>query len=279
MISCSQLILASAGDNVMPDAPAGSRAYFPEERPYYEPNFVYATKVPDDIRQFFYDFAKDIATEDINRILYHYARGYENDDETYRSMYKHWRKMFAGGTGELEFVQIEKLRLDDNRAYLRGAVKYSYANMNEGSIGWFPLENLIKLRDRWLWFGSPAYGAILDRDEYFDAELEADLEKFIDDCGPVFTGTTRKNKTDCFSLDFVCNGLRQQQLEALLRPFWEKSAKRKLHVTRVEQDGGRALLEGYVADSLIGAVSLPAGMEIVKEGGRWKWSGNGVSGK
>ena len=31
-----------------------------DERSYYEPNFVYATDVPDDIRQFFYDFAKII---------------------------------------------------------------------------------------------------------------------------------------------------------------------------------------------------------------------------
>ncbi len=62
-------------------------------------------------------------------------------------------KIFYGGTGDLEFVHIEKIRIDGNRAYLRGSLKYSYANMNEGSFGWFPLENLIKLRGRWLWFG------------------------------------------------------------------------------------------------------------------------------
>ena len=260
-----------------------------DERSYYEPNFVYATDVPDDIRQFFYDFAKDIATNDINRILYHYAKGYENKGDNmgwldelflkggdYRSIYGYWKNMFAGGTGELEFVQIEKLRIDNNRAYLRGSVKYSYANMNIGSIGWFDLENLIKLQGRWLWFGSPEYGEILDRDEYFDAEISAELSEFVDVCGPAFTGIKGKNKTSCFSEDFVHNGLRQSQLRELLQPFWEDTRGIKIHITRAEQSGENGLLEGYIDNSIIVKISLPTGMKIIKDNGRWKWSGNGV---
>jgi CubicO group peptidase (beta-lactamase class C family) len=263
-----------------------------DERSYYEPNFVYATDVPDDIRQFFYDFAKDIATNDINRILYHYAKGYENKGDNmgwldelflkggdYRSIYGYWKNMFAGGTGELEFVQIEKLRIDNNRAYLRGSVKYSYANMNIGSIGWFDLENLIKLQGRWLWFGSPEYGEILDRDEYFDAEISAELSEFVDDCGPAFTGIKGKNKTSCFSEDFVHNGLRQSKLRELLQPFWEDTRGIKIHITRAEQSGENGLLEGYIENSMIGKISLPTGMKIIKDNGSWKWSGNGVDKK
>jgi CubicO group peptidase (beta-lactamase class C family) len=260
----------------------------PEDRPYYEPNFVYATDVPDEIRQFFLDLAKDINTNDINRILYHYAKGYENkgdnilfldklflEADDYRSMYGFWRKIFYGGTGDLEFVHIEKLRIDGNRAYLRGSLKYSYANMNEGSFGWFPLENLIKLRGRWLWFGSPDYGAILDRDEYFDAEISADHEGFIDICGLELTGISGKNDTDCFAEGFLYNGLQQPNLQELLRSLWKGDLKAKMHITRVEELGEEALLEGYIENSLIGTISLPPGMKISRLEGTWKWSGNG----
>ena len=197
----------------------------------------------------------------------------------YRSIYGYWKNMITGGTGELEFVQIEKLRIDNNRAYLRGSVKYSYANMNIGSIGWFDLENLIKLQGRWLWFGSPEYGEILDRDEYFDAEISAELSEFVDDCGPAFTDIKGKNKTSCFSEDFVHNGLRQSQLRELLQPFWEDTRGIKIHITRAEQSGENGLLEGYIENSMIGKISLPTGMKIIKDNGRWKWSGNGVDKK
>ena len=248
----------------------------PDERPYYEPNFVYATEVPEDIRQFFHDLAKDIATNDINRILSHYAKGYENKDEDYSSMYGYWRKIFYGGTGELEFVQIEKMRIDNNRAYLRGNLKYSYANMNEGSIGWFPLENLIKLRGRWLWLGTPTYGAILDRDEYFDAEVSDELKGFIDECGSALIGTSRQNETVCFAGDFVHNGLRQEQIQALLQPFWGEGRNIKIHITKAIESEEEGLLEGYIEDSLIGNISLPPGMKIIKKDTRWKWTGNGI---
>jgi len=260
----------------------------PEERPYYEPNFVYATEVPEEIRQFFQDFAKDIATQDINRILYHYAKGYENkrDDmgmldklflkgDDYRSMYGYWKKIFYGGTGELEFVHIEKLRIDGNRAYLRGSLKYSYANMNEGSFGWFPLENLIKLRGRWLWLGSPAYGAILDRDEYFDAEISEGLKEFIDECGLALCGISGKKEAPCFAENFLHNGLQQVQMQDIFKALWQEDRKAKIHISKAAESKGEARLEGNIDSSLIGTISLPPGIKAVRQEGRWKWAGNG----
>jgi CubicO group peptidase (beta-lactamase class C family) len=257
---------------------------------FYEPNFVYATEVPEDIRQFFHDLAKDIATQDINRILYHYAKGYENkgdnmgfldklflEGDDYRAMYSYWKKIFYGGTGELEFVHIEKLRIDGNRAYLRGNLKYSYANMNEGSLGWFPLENLIKLQGRWLWFGSPDYGDILDRDEYFDAEISADLKEFINECGKALILASGKSSTSCFTEGFRYNGLQSAQIQELLKPLWIKDDNIKIHISRVEENAEVTLLEGYIENSLVGTVSLPPGMKIVRQDSSWKWSGNGFN--
>ena len=197
--------------------------------------------------------------------------------DDYRSMYGYWKKIFFGGTGELEFVHIEKLRIDGNRAYLRGSLKYSYANMNEGSFGWFPLENLIKLRGRWLWFGSPDYGVILDRDEYFDAEIPVDLQEFVDDCGRALIQASDEKKTACFTESFLHNGLQPAQMQELLRPLWIKDDNIKIHITRAVETGEEALLEGYFENSLTGTVSLPPGMKIVRHGSRWKWSGNGLN--
>jgi CubicO group peptidase (beta-lactamase class C family) len=280
-----QLIFVASDEQLAQQA----LAVDPKDRPYYEPNFIYATEVPEDISQFFHDLAKDIATQDINRILYHYAKGYENsgDDlllldklfleaDDYRSMYRYWKKMFFGGTGELEFVQIEKVRIDGNRAYLRGNLKYSYANMNEGSFGWFPLENLIKLRGRWLWFGNPEYGEILDRDEYFDAEIPEELEEFIDECGQSFIKLAGKNSTVCFTENFLYSGLQQEHLHEIFEPILDGESDIDMHITKATESGDVALLEGYLDNSLIGNISLPPNMKITRQNDGWKWSGNGL---
>lgn len=279
-----RLILEAADQQL-----ARSEPVDPDERPYYEPNFVYATEVPDEIRQFFLDFSRDIATQDINRILYHYAKGFATKDENmgflddlflgdedYQSRYRYWQEIFYGGSGDLEFVQIEKLRIDSNRAYLRGALKYSYANMNTGSIGWFPLENLIRLRGRWLWFGKPTHAAILDRDEYFDAEVSEDLGRFIDECGLAITWPSGKNKTGCFAQGFIYNGLPQDSMRKLLNPYWQGRPQAKLHVTKAEETGDSGLIEGYFENSLIGTISLPPGIRAFRQESRWQWSGNGL---
>jgi len=114
-----------------------------------EPNYVFATPVPQDMLDFFHKFAQDIATKDIRRIAENYARGYENGRHNFASLPRRWRRMFGGGPGHLQYVHITKIRIENNRAYLRGNLKYAYANMLTGSIGLFPMENLIKLKGRW----------------------------------------------------------------------------------------------------------------------------------
>ena len=136
------------------------------------------------------------------------------------------------------------------------------------------LENLIKLRGRWLWFGSPAYGDILDRDEYFDAEISTDLKKFINVCGLTLTGLDGKNQAACFAENFKLNGLQHPQIQELLQPLWEGDREAKIHITKATESGDDGLLQGYIENSLIGTISLPPGMKIVKHKNRWQWSGN-----
>jgi CubicO group peptidase (beta-lactamase class C family) len=248
----------------------------PTERSYYEPNFVFSTRVPGDIQQFFRDFASDIATGDVRKVIYHYARGYEKDDDTFRSVPGNWYEMYAGGTGELESVEINKVRVEKNRAYLRGSIKYSYANMQQGLDGWFPMESLIKLRGRWQWFGSPVYAEILDRDEYFDAAVTDDIATFIDTCGNAFIGGYQVEKK-CFAESFIYNGADRAKVSNILIPFLKDSLKSDLHLTRVEPDKTKQLVEGYFFTKKLGEISLPPGMQIVQENGSWKWLGNGVS--
>jgi hypothetical protein len=246
----------------------------PTERVYYEPNFVFATYVEQELQDFFRNFARDIGTNDVRMVAHHYAKGYEKDDDTFRSVYGNWYKMYAGGTGELESVQINKVRIEKNRAYLRGILKYSYANMQEGIDGWFPIESLIKLRGRWQWFGSPAYADILDRDEYFDAEVDDDIAKFIDDCAGAFIGAYQEGK-NCFSESFRYNGADRSQISSMVIPFLKDKVKVKLHITMAEETGTSRLVEGYFESSGLGEMRLPPGMQIIQENDGWKWLGRG----
>jgi len=246
----------------------------PTERVYYEPNFVFATYVDQELQDFFKDFARDIGTNDVRMVAHHYAKGYEKDDDTFRSVYGNWYEMYAGGTGELESVQINKVRIEKNRAYLRGMLKYSYANMNAGIDGWFPIESLIKLRGRWQWFGSPAYADILDRDEYFDAEVSDDISTFIDDCAGAFIGGYQSGK-NCFAESFMYNGADRSQISGMIIPFIKDQVKVKLHLTMVGETGTSRLVEGYFESNGLGEIRLPPGMQIIQENGGWKWLGSG----
>jgi hypothetical protein len=148
--------------------------------------------------------------------------------------------------------------------------------MNTGSLGWYPLENLIKLRGRWLWFGTPEYGAILDRDEYFDAEISEELEEFIDECSQSFVKLAGMSSTFCFAENFLYSGLQQEHLHELFEPIWDEGSEIKMHITRATESGDVALLEGYLENSLIGNISLPPNMKITRQNDGWKWSGNGL---
>ena len=249
------------------------------ESSYSPPNLVFTTRVPEDIQQFFNDFAQSIATNDIKRVAYHYAKGYQQFDHRYIltakvSAYEFWGKIFNGGSGELESVQINKIRFDKNRAYMRGLLKYSYHNMNEGSVGWFPLENLIKLKGRWQWLGSPEYAAILDRDEYFDVEAPTDVQEFFDECSGAFIDSRKAEDTGCFSEDFLHNGMTRQQLKERILPFI-KSKDSILHFTHLEESANKRFVDGYYEKSLIGSLQIPPTMRIGKKDEQWKWIGNG----
>ncbi len=267
-----KLIMNSVNEASDPQESAGLYSDS-EKHAYYEPNFIVTTPVPEDIHAFIIRFSKDIATNDIHKIAYHYAKGYWSDYDGFRSVYQFWGKIFNGGSGDLESVHIRKIRVDNNRAYLRGSFKLSYMNMNEGSFGWFELENLIRLNGRWLWLGSPDYGDILDRDDYFDAEIPDSLQEFMKRCVRSFPASYVQKGKGCYSENFNFHGLTQAQLQEYLQPLTAKKDG-KVHLTKVEKLGADWLVEGYVKNSLIGDLSLPPFMRIVQKNGQWRWSGN-----
>jgi CubicO group peptidase (beta-lactamase class C family) len=238
-----------------------------------EPNYVFATSVPPDLLDFFNQFAQDIATKDIRRIAENYARGYEHGGDTFASLPRRWRRMFNGGPGHLEYVHITKIRIENNRAYLRGSLKYAYANMVAGSIGLFPLENLIKLKGRWRWLGLPEKTALLDRDDYFDAELSEEHQRFVDDCSGPLVGESQLFETDCFAETFQLAGGGRELLAERLQPFLRGRSGGDLHVTGVQPNGAAYRVQGYIEGSALGELRLPDGLHIVKENGAWKWQG------
>ncbi|CAB1067509.1 hypothetical protein JY97_06080 [Alkalispirochaeta odontotermitis] len=239
----------------------------------FEPNYVFTTPVPPDMLDFFNQFAQDIASKDIRRIAANYARGYENGKATFASLPRRWRRMFAGGPGHLQYVHITKIRVENNRAYLRGNLKYAYMNMLSGSIGLFPLENLIKLKGRWRWLGLPEKTALLDRDDYFDAELSEKQRRFVDDCAGSLVGESQIFETDCFAEAFQLTGGGKELLIDRLQPFLQGGSGGRLHVTGVQPNGGAYRVQGYIEGSTLGDLSLPDGLHMVKENDAWKWQG------
>jgi hypothetical protein len=238
-----------------------------------EPNYVFSTPVPQDMLDFFNQFAQDIASKDIRRISENYARGYENGGDTFASLPRRWMKMFYGGPAHLEYVHITKIRIENNRAYLRGSLKYAYANMVTGSIGLFPLENLIKLKGRWRWLGLPEKTALLDRDDYFDAELSEEQQRFVNDCSGPLVGESPLFGKDCFAETFQLAGGGRELFAERLQPFLQGRSGVHLHVTGVQRNGTAYRVQGYIEGSALGELRLPDDLHIVKENGVWKWQG------
>ncbi len=245
----------------------------PDSHVYHKPNFILTTDIPSEIRQFFLNFAEDIATNDIKKVAFHYAKGYWKSNEGFKSIIKFWIKIFNGGTGELESVQIKNIRIDKNRVYLRGLLKYSYYNMNEGSLGWFPIENMIKLNGRWLLLGSPEFGDILDRDEYFDAEIPDDISLFLSRCEGVFTQSSLPEKNNCFKDNLDDKALSALQLTERIKPYCSDHDT-TLHITAVEGSGIRRKIKGYIGNCRIGDIRLPPSMAIELKDEQWRWSVN-----
>lgn len=234
-----------------------------------EPNYVFSTPVPQDILDFFHQFAQDIVSKDTRRIAENYARGYDHGRDTFASPS---RLMFVGSPPHLEYVHITKIRIENNRAYLRGSLKFAYRSY-VGSQGVFPLENLIKLKGRWRWLGLPEKTALLDRDDYFDAELSEEQQRFVDDCSGPLVGESPLFGNDCFAETFQLAGGGRELFAERLQPFLQGRSGVHLHVTGVQRNGAAYRVQGYIEGSALGELRLPDDLHIVKENGVWKWQG------
>ena len=235
----------------------------------FAPNYVFSTPVPQDILDFFHQFAQDIITKDTRRIAENYARAYDHSRDTFASPS---RLMFGGIAPHLEYVHITKIRIENNRAYLRGRLKFHYRTY-AGSQGVFPLENLIKLKGRWRWLGLPEKTALLDRDDYFDAELSEEQQRFVDDCSGPLVGESTLFGNDCFAETFQWNGGGRKLLDERLQPFLQGRSGVNLHITGVQRNGAAYRVKGYIEGSALGELRLPDDLYIIKENGVWKWQG------
>ena len=237
------------------------------------PNFVFSTPVPRDILDFFHQFARDIASKDRRRVAANYARIYDRGPPPLFS--RHWsntRLMFSRNPPLLQYVNITKLRVENHRAYLRGSIKFDYRTYG-GPQGVYPLENLIKLKGRWRWLGLPKKTALLDRDDYFDAELSEDQQQFVDDCSGLLVGESSLFEKDCFAENFRLAGGGREVFAQRLQPFLQGRSGVRLHVTSVQANGAAYRVKGYIDSSALGELHLPGDLHMVKENGGWKWQG------
>ena len=180
--------------------------------------------------------------------------------------------MFGRSPPLLEFVHVTKIRIENNRVYLRGSLKFDYRTYG-GSQGVFPLENLIKLKGRWRWLGLPEKTALLDRDDYFDAELNQEQQRFVDDCSGALVGESSLFGNDCFAETFQLAGGGRELFAERLQPFLQGRSGVLLHVTGVQRNGAAYRVQGYIEGSALGELRLPDGLYIAKENGAWKWQG------
>jgi hypothetical protein len=235
------------------------------------PNYVSSTPVPQEILNFFHQFAEDIVSKDKRRLAANYARIYDFGKPPLFS--RNWssaRLMLSPVPPLLEYVYITKIRIEKNRAYLRGSVKFNYRTY-AGSQGVFPLENLIKLKGRWKWLGLPEKTAILDRDDYFDAELSEEHQRFVDDCSDPLLDESELSDKDCVAESFLSAERGQNLLAERLHPLLKGRSGLKLHVTAIQKNGVAYQVQGYVEGSALGDLRLPNDLYIVKENGDWKW--------
>jgi len=244
-----------------------------EATPYtdrFAPNFVFSTPVPQEILDFFNGFAQDIVSKDTRRIAENYARAYDHSRDMFASPS---RLLLAGSAPHLEYVHITKIRIEKNRAYLRGRLKFAHRTY-AGPQGVYPLENLIKLKGRWRWLGLPDKTALLDRDDYFDAELSEEQQQFIEACSGSLVGESSWSDKDCFAENFQLAGGGRALLAKRLSPFLKDRSGVTLHVTGVQRNGGALRVQGYIEGSALGELRLPGDLHMVKENGVIKWQGD-----
>jgi len=237
------------------------------------PNYVFSTPVPQGILDFFHQYAQDIISKDKRRIAANYARiYYHGRPPLFSRNFSSSRLVFGRSPPLLEFVHITKARIENNRAYMRGSVKFNYRTYG-GSQGVFPLDNLIKLKGRWKWLGLPEKTALLDRDDYFDVELSEEHQQFVDDCSGPLLGKSWLFEKDCFAESFQLAGGGRELFAKRIQPFLQGRSWKRLHITGVQKNGAAYRVQGYIKGTALGELRLPDDLHIVKENGVWKWQG------
>ena len=123
------------------------------------------------------------------------------------------------------------------------------------------------------WLGLPEKTALLDRDDYFDAELSEEQQRFVDDCSGPLVGESSLFGNDCFAETFQLAGGGRELFAERLQPFLQGRSGVHLHVTGVQRNGAAYRVQGYIEGSALGELRLPDDLHIVKENGAWKWQG------
>jgi CubicO group peptidase (beta-lactamase class C family) len=239
------------------------------------PNYVFSTPVPRGILDFFDQFAQDIASKDQRRIARNYARAYHLRRNIFgRNIFDSpYPLLLFSSPPPLQYVHFTKIRIEKNRAYLRGTMKFDYRNVNAGLDGRWPLENMIKLKGRWRFLGLPKKTALLDRDDYFEAELSETHQQFVADCSGPLVGKSSVFGNDCFTAAFQLAGGGKELFARRLQPFLKGRSGVKLHVTGMQRTDSGYRVQGYIEGSLLGDIRLPDDLHIVQENGAWKWQG------
>jgi CubicO group peptidase (beta-lactamase class C family) len=241
----------------------------------FAPNYVFSTTVPQEILDFFHQFSQDIVSKDRRRIAANYARAYEFKLDGFgRTIFDTPAPVvLSPSPPKMEYIHITKIRVENNRAYLRGTLKFDFQRMFAGLDGVWPLENLIKLKGRWKWIGLTEKTALLDRDDYFDAELSEEQQRFVDDCAGPLVGESSFFGNDCFAETFQLAGGDRELFAERLQPFLQGRSGVQLHVTGMQPNGAAYQVQGYIVGSALGELRLPDDLYVVKENGAWKWQG------
>jgi len=119
----------------------------------------------------------------------------------------------------------------------------------------------------------PEKTALLDRDDYFDAELSEEQQQFVDDCYSPLVGESPLSGNNCFVENFQLAGGGRELFAERLQPFLQERSGGRLHVTGIQRNGAAHQVQGYIEGTALGELRLPDDLHIVKENGAWKWQG------
>ena len=255
-----------------------AKTVFKKEESYkirsYKPTFVSTTEVPEEIKNFFIEFSRDLLRADPRLIARHYAKGFYYNKRNFKTTMKIWMMRLYVGPVDLEAVSVEKFRQDGNRAYLRGFLRYAFTDIHQDEPGVFPIRNLIKVNGKWKWYGTPDYTELLDRESYFDASVPEAVKHFIDGCAESFLENILDQESSCFARDFLFDGISRKDLLTLLQPVFKNGNDVEMHFTRFVPSQDSFIVDGYIQGSDIGTLRLPPGMRIKKQATQWRWAGN-----